>query len=241
MNKRRQTTHPGCRSGPMRLGRSVAFVLAMLGIAGPAQGCGLELVLAMDVSRSVEKSEFDLQIGGLAAAFRDPKIIEAIAWTPGGVMATVTQWSGPESQSQPVPWTYLTGAASATAFADAIAHEKRAFFAAYTAIGDALIHANSLSRTNPRHCARRVIDVSGDGASNRGAPPRPVAEALAASGVTVNGLVIRGAWPDPAMFYKRNVVRGDGAFLEVAADFSDYAAAIRRKLLRELAPQLAAR
>jgi len=241
MTRRGPTTRPGYGSGVRAVSCAAALLLMVAGAAAPARGCGLELVLAMDVSRSVVRSEFDLQMGGLAAAFRDPDIIDAITWTPGGVMVTVTQWSGPDSQSQPVPWTHLTGAASAAAFAAAIDRQERAFFAAYTAIGDALLHAASLGAADPLRCSRRVIDVSGDGASNRGTPPRPVAEALAASGVTVNGLVIRGAWPDPAEFYRREVVRGDGAFLEVATDFSDYAAAIRRKLLRELTPQLAVR
>jgi len=206
-----------------------------------AAECGLELVLAMDVSRSVVKAEFDLQMNGLALAFRDPEVAEAITWMPGGVMATVTQWSGPEAQSQPVPWTHLTSAASVAAFAAAIERQKRAFFASYTAVGEALFHANRLSATNPRRCTRRVIDISGDGASNRGRPARPIAEALAAGGVTVNGLVIKGAWPDPVEFYLSNVVRGDGAFLETTENFADYADAIRRKLLRELTPQIVAR
>jgi Ca-activated chloride channel family protein len=206
-----------------------------------ASACGLELVLAMDVSRSVEKSEFELQMNGLAMAFRDAEVAEAITWIAGGVMATVTQWSGPEAQSQPVPWTHLTDAASAAAFAAAIESQERNYFASYTAIGEALFHANSLSATNPLQCKRRVIDVSGDGANNRGRAARPMAEALAASGVTINGLVILGAWPDPGEFYLRNVVRGDGAFMETAANFADYANAIKRKLLRELTPQVAAR
>jgi hypothetical protein len=198
-------------------------------------------VLAMDVSRSVVDSEYDLQMGGLASAFRDPEVVEAIRWIQGGVMATVTQWSGPEAQVQPVPWLHLTDGTSAGAFALLIERQERSFFASYTAIGEALSHANSLSATNPLRCKRRVIDVSGDGASNRGQAVRPLAEALAANGVTVNGLVIMGAWPDPAEFYLRNVVRGEGAFLETAETFSDYAVAIKRKLLRELVPQVASR
>jgi Ca-activated chloride channel family protein len=224
-------------------GGAILLLAATLMFSHPARAaeCGLELVLAMDVSRSVVNAEYELQMGGLALAFRDPEVAEAINWIPGGVMATVTQWSGPEAQLQPVPWTHLTDSASAAAFAAAIERQERAFFASYTAIGEALFHANGLSSTNPRRCARRVIDVSGDGASNRGRPVRQVAEALAANGVTVNGLVIMGAWPDPAEFYLRNVVRGDGAFLETTANFADYADAIKRKLLRELAPQLVAR
>ncbi len=226
-----------CVSG----GATLLALALVLGSPARAAECGLELVLAMDVSRSVVEAEFELQIGGLALAFRDPEVAEAITWTLGGVMATVTQWSGPEAQVQPVPWTHLTDAASAAAFAAAIERQERAFFASYTAVGEALLHAAGLSATNPRRCARRVIDVSGDGASNRGRAVLPVAEALAADGVTVNGLVIKGAWPDPVEFYLRNVVRGDAAFLETTENFADYADAIKRKLLRELAPQVVAR
>jgi Ca-activated chloride channel family protein len=233
----------GGRTSAWGYALAIALSMPLAVLAEPARSteCGLELVLAMDVSRSVVNTEYNLQMRGLAEAFRNPQIIEAATWTPGGVMATVTQWSGPESQAQTVPWTRLTDAASMRAFADAIEGQQRLFFAAYTAVGEALVHANSLSATNPLRCTRRVIDISGDGASNRGQPPRPVADALAANGVTVNGLVIRGAWPDPAEFYQRNVIRGAGAFLEVAESFTDYAVAMRRKLLREFGPQMAER
>ncbi|MDH3665643.1 MAG: DUF1194 domain-containing protein [Paracoccaceae bacterium] len=226
---------------PRARGSIAAVALSGLLSAGPAAACELELVLAMDVSRSVVKSEYDLQMGGLAAAFRDPEIVETITWITGGVMVTVSQWSGAEAQTQPVPWTHLQSASDVAAFANAISAQKRAFFASYTAIGEALAHAASLSATNPMRCKRRVIDVSGDGASNRGRPAREVADALEAQGVTINGLVIMGGWPDPADFYRRNVVRGPASFLELADDFSDYADAIKRKLLRELAPRVARR
>jgi len=234
------TGRPGRKSGLRRVLRAIAVPALLIAAgAGPARGCGLALVLAMDVSQSVDDAEYQLQMGGLAAAFRDPGIAHAIASIPGGIMATVTQWSGPESQLQTLPWTHLTDAAGAEAFAGAIAAQHRAF-AAYTAIGAALTHASSLLAENARDCARQVIDVSGDGASNQGALPLPIAEGLAARGVTVNGLVILGAWPDPAEYYRRNVVRGEDAFLETAANFADYAEAIRRKLQRELGPKLAA-
>ena len=234
----------GLATACLRASRIAAAALAFsLGVSTAptrAEACDLELVLAMDVSRSVIKSEFDLQMGGLAAAFRDPEVIDTISWISGGVMVTVTQWSGVEDQSQPVPWTHLQKKDEILAFADQIGSQRRDYFASYTAIGEALFHAASLSATNPMRCTRRVIDVSGDGASNRGRPARQVAEALAAQGVTINGLVIMGGWPDPAEFYTRNVVRGAGSFLELAENFDDYAHAIKRKLLRELAPKVAA-
>ena len=238
------------RRGPGRkIARRAAVLLAAGlfaggpggGLAARAAECGLELVLAMDVSRSVVNWEYDLQLGGLAAAFRHPEVAEAIGWVQGGVMATVTQWSGPGAQLQVVPWSHLTDAGSAAAFAVMIEAAERESYVAYTAIGEALFHANRLSATNPKRCAKRVIDLSGDGVSNRGRETAPVAEALAANGVTVNGLVIKGAKPDPERYYIQNVVRGTGAFLEVADGFEDFPRAIRRKLLRELAPAIAAR
>ena len=217
--------------------------LAALAIltGGQAQACGLELILAMDVSRSVVNAEYDLQMGGLADAFRNDEVAEAIRWIPGGAMVTVTQWSGPSNQKQTIPWRHLTTEAEAFAFADEIDAMPRQFFAAYTAVGEALWHAGKLSATNPRPCTRRVVDVSGDGASNRGRAPRGIADKLAASGVTVNGLAIKGAAPDPETYYAANVIAGPGAFLEVAQGFEDYAEAIQRKLLRELSPSLVSR
>ncbi len=220
---------------------AVAAALLATTVAGPASACGIELVLAMDVSRSVINPEYDLQMGGLARAFRTTEVIEAISWVPGGVMATVTQWSGPDSNAQTVGWRHLTTPASIQSFAGEIEASERQFFAAYTAIGEALFHANGLSASNPKRCKKRVIDVSGDGASNRGREPRPIAEALAANGVTINAVVIKGARPDPEEYFIDNVVRGAGSFIEVATSFDDYADAIERKLLRELTPAFASR
>ena len=218
----------------------LAAITTALGLApGAALACGLELVLAMDVSRSVINDEYNLQMGGLANALRHREIIEAINWTPGGVMVTLTQWSGENEQQQSIGWRHLQTPDSVIAFAKEVDFTRRAFYQSYTAIGEALWHANTLSATNPRKCKRRVIDVSGDGASNRGREPVRIAEALAANGVTINALVIRGARPDPVEYYLDNVVRGPGAFIEVAKTFHDYARAIQQKLLRELTPALA--
>ena len=222
--------------------RSLKNALAALALSAvPASACGVELVLAVDVSRSVIEHEYDLQVEGLANAFRSPDVVDAVKWVPGGVMATVTQWSGPEDQEQSIGWRHLDSPGAIEAFAAEIDGMTRAFFSAFTAVGDALTHADGLSATNPRPCKRRIIDISGDGASNKGREPRPVAEALAASGVTINAVVIKGARPDPEQYFRKHVVRGHGAFIEVAASFDDYARAIERKLLRELSPAFSAR
>lgn len=220
--------------------RALLFAAAF-GAASPAAACGVELVLAMDVSRSVVNAEYDLQMGGLANAFRDPEVIEAIGWIPGGVMASVTEWSGAGSQAQTVGWRELTSPASVKAFANEIETTRRQFFGRFTAVGEALFHANTLSASNPRTCQRRVIDISGDGKSNRGREPKPISVALAANGVTINALVIKGAKPDPEEYYLQHVINGPGAFVEVADGFEDYARAMTQKLLRELSPSMAAR
>lgn len=227
------------RSARALAAAALGVVLAASG--GSARACGIELVLAIDVSRSVLNHEYDLQVGGLAAAFRDADVQDTLRSVPGGVMATVTQWSGPGSQRQSIGWTHLTDAQSATDFAGRIERMDRAFYAAFTAIGEALVHAAAVGGTNPRTCGRRIVDVSGDGVSNRGRPVANAADVLAASGITVNALVIRGARPDPLPHYRAQVIRGPGAFVEVADGFEDFPRAIRAKLLRELTPQLAAR
>ena len=102
----------------MRLA-TIALALG-LAIPAPASACGVELVLAMDVSRSVINDEYDLQMGGLANALRSKEVVEAIGWIPGGVMATVTQWSGELDQAQTVGWRHLTNPSSVLAFAKEI-------------------------------------------------------------------------------------------------------------------------
>ena len=218
------------------------YALALIaGLAAPpGLACEVELTLAMDVSRSVTNAEFRLQMKGLADAFRDDAVQDAIRWANGGVMVTVTQWSGPDTQLHSVPWTAIITDEDAETFADAVAAQRRRFFAAYTAPGDALRHAAALSAQNPTPCRRKIIDLSGDGAGNRGTPAREVTDDLVARGYTVNGLAILGAIPDPLAYYANEVIGGPGAFVEVADGFADYARAIRLKLLRELAPGFAA-
>ncbi|MEM7090739.1 MAG: DUF1194 domain-containing protein [Pseudomonadota bacterium] len=218
---------------------ALALILGLSPVAATA--CGVELVLAMDVSRSVVNAEYDLQMGGLAAAFRHPEVVEAIGWVPGGVMASVTEWSGARSQAQTVGWRELKSPESVAAFATEIETTRRQFFGRFTAVGEALFHANKISATNPRVCQRRVIDISGDGKSNRGREPGPISVALAANGVTINALVIKGAKPDPEEYYLQNVINGPGAFVEVVDRFEDYETAMTRKLLRELSPSMAAK
>lgn len=220
--------------------KRLAFLFALL-TATPAAAqnmCGVALVLAMDVSRSVSAIEYRLQMDGLANAFRDEEVLAAIRANPGGVAATVMIWGDRRQQKQTTEWTLLTGqGAGEAAFADEITATKRIFGFTLTGLGAAMMYANRLLETNPYQCRRKVIDVSGDGVWNDG--PRPAdAWAELPKDVTVNGLVILGATPDPLPYYREQVIGGPGSFVEVADDFEDYAKAIKLKLLRELAPSL---
>ena len=212
-------------------------------LALPAPGvaqtmCGVELVLAMDVSRSVSTPEYRLQMDGLADAFRDDEVRDAIRAIPGGVMATVMIWGDQRQQKQTTPWTLLLGDGGAEdVFANSIAYTRRSFGFTLTGLGAAMLYADRLSATNPMRCRKRVVDISGDGVWNDGPRPSTAWKSLPPD-LTINGLVILGATPDPLAFYQQEVIGGPNAFVEVANDFDAYADAIKLKLLRELAPSL---
>jgi Ca-activated chloride channel homolog len=226
---------PPRHSRPMR----VLFFLLLFTLPLKAQEkCEVELVLAMDVSRSVDPAEFQLIKNGTAEAFRNPEILELIDWIPGGVLVTVTQWSGIRQQRQLIPWTLLNSAEDVRDFADAITAMKRTFRYDLTSPGEALVHAEKLGRTAPYKCNRRVIDIAGDGIRNTGLNVSETADRIAALGVTINGLVVRGDSPDPLEFYETEVKRGPLAFIEISDGYDDFPRAIFKKLLREMSPNL---
>ncbi len=200
--------------------------------------CEIELVLAMDVSRSVDAAEFRLIRNGTAQAFRNSEVLELIDWMQGGVLVSVTQWSGSEQQKLMIPWRHLTNPAETLAFADEIDAMKRNFRFDLTAPGEALRHAEAQGATAPLKCRRRVIDIAGDGIRNTGAKVGEIADQIAAKGVTINGLVVRGDTPDPLEFYQTEVKRGPLSFIEVSQGYDDFPRAIFRKLLREMTPSL---
>ncbi|MCA8870210.1 MAG: DUF1194 domain-containing protein [Rhodobacteraceae bacterium] len=218
--------------------RISVLALALSLVAADLPACEVALVLAMDVSRSVDAAEFDLIRHGTAHAFRHPDIVRLIGRLDGGVLVTVTQWSGAGQQRQMIPWTRLKTPAELTGFAGRIDSMRRSFRYQLTAPGEALAHAESLGRSAPINCRRRVIDLAGDGVRNTGAATAEIANRVAARGVTINGLVVRGDSPDPLEFYRQEVKRGPLAFIEIAHGYADYREAMFRKLLRELNPSL---
>ncbi len=227
------------RSPPWGRGSVLASILC-LGLTGaPAAQTvypvDVELVLAIDCSYSVDAQEFALQKTGLAAAFRHPAVVAAIqAGGRGAIGVVVVQWSGAAAQSIVVPWTLVTDAASAAALAARIeaaprmTQEGATSISAMVAYGIGLIEANRLAGT------RRVIDISADGRNNTGHRIRAVAPLAAISGVTVNGLAILNEVPTLNFYFEKYVIAGADAFAMEANDYRHYAAAILRKLLREI-------
>jgi len=211
-----------------------AAVLVLGAAAVRAETVDTALVLALDVSLSVDEQEYELQRDGIAAAFEDPAVIAAVA---GGknhsIDVLVLEWSDPEIQVVTVDWTRVSDAASANAFARKVRSTKRSSHG-LTAIGNGLIAASAAFERLPDEAARRVVDVSGDGMANIGVPSTEARDALLAKGVTINGLVMLNEEPWVDGYYGENVIGGPGAFLMQVADYREFAAAIREKLLSEI-------
>lgn len=197
----------------------------------------VELVLALDASASMDRAEFDLQIRGLAAAFRDPGVLEALKnLGPTGIAVAVTQWGGADEAKVIVPFTRLSSSREARAFGFRISRARRAFQASSTSIATAVTHGVEVIEENAYAGERRVIDVSGDGVDNGGLDLEAARDLALNSGVVVNGLPIDADGVGLATYYRDKVMIGTDAFVEPAADFNDYARAIREKLIRELRP-----
>lgn len=210
-------------------------------VAGPADACRLALVLAMDVSSSVDAAEDTLQRGGLAAALIAPDVQEAFFASPDPVALTVFEWSGRYNQEDLTGWVLIETPADLLAVAETIATSKRSHNDFPTAMGHALGHAAIRLQNGPA-CLFRTVDMAGDGVNNDGFGPADAYNAFPFANVTVNGLVVNAAEfeaeTDLIPFYRDQVIRGPGAFLEIANGFDDYETAMRRKLIRELSAQV---
>lgn len=198
-----------------------------------ASACALALVLAMDGSASVDAREHQLQLNGLANALSDPEVVQAIELV-GGIYVNSFEWSGRYKQVQQLDWQFLSDAASAQKASGILRTALRGHTEFPTALGYALGHASVLMEKAPMVCRRKVIDVAGDGINNDGFGPSSAYKAFNFDGITVNGLVIAGADTAPLEYYRANVIKGHGAFIEVAATYDDYADAMKRKLIREI-------
>jgi hypothetical protein len=196
----------------------------------------LQLVLAVDASGSVDRRRFELQMQGYVAAFRDPRLVRAIqSGARQAIAVTMVQWTGPELQSQVLPWTLIHDAATAHAFAAAIAATPRRLFSGGTSISGAIDYAVPLLLQSPFQGTRRVIDISGDGSNNRGRPAASARDDAVRAGIVINGLPILALEPDLKRYYSEHVIGGPGAFVIAAESYESFAEAILKKLIREMA------
>lgn len=196
----------------------------------------LQLVLAVDVSGSVNQIRFEMQKRGYVEAFRNPRVLSAIrSGATGRIAVTMVQWTGPTLQVQVVPWSLIGDGLSIEAFAKRIEAAPRQLFSGGTSISGAIDYAVEQFGHSPYAANRRVIDVSGDGANNRGRPATEARDAAIATGITINGLPILELEPDLENFYRNNVIGGPNAFVIAAKTFDEFADAILKKLVTEIA------
>lgn len=207
----------------------------------PAAACRLALVLAMDVSNSVDPDEDRLQRQGLASALLAPDVQDAFFASPDPVALMVFEWSGRYHQMVLQDWIDIRTPTDLAGVSSTIALSQRGQRDFPTAMGYALGYAATRLRERP-DCLARTIDVAGDGVNNDGFGPEHAYAAFGFDGVTVNGLVVDASileTRDQLISYYQNVViRGPGAFVEVADGFDTYEDTMQRKLIRELLSQM---
>ncbi len=231
--------------------RSVGVFTLFLGLLTVSPPAGLraevpvdlELVLAIDVSGSVDPEEARLQRDGYVQAFLNEKVKRAIRGGPFGRIAVIyIEWAGDLHQQIIVNWSMLSDPASVEHFAGTVA-EAPITSAQWTSISGAIDYAVTLFDNNGYEGTRRVIDVSGDGENNRGRPAEMARDAAVARGITINGLPILNDRPNPwggsptsnlDSYYRNSVIGGPGAFMIPANDFTAFADAILGKLLLEI-------
>ncbi|MEE4015766.1 DUF1194 domain-containing protein [Roseibium sp. FZY0029] len=223
----------GAMRKTLRRACSLLCLAPLMLVPASASACSLSLVLAMDGSASVDAREHTLQLNGLADALTDPDVVQAIE-AVGGIWVTSFEWSGRYQQLLQLGWSHLNDAQSVANAAEILRRAPRGYTEFPTALGYALGHASTLMRKAPVPCGRKVVDVAGDGINNDGFGPDSAYRAFDFKEITVNGLVISGADETPVRYYRSHVIKGPGAFVEVAASYDDYAEAMKRKLLREI-------
>lgn len=202
----------------------------------------VELVLAVDVSRSMTARELEIQRRGYAAALTDKAVIEAIQEGPNGRVALIyVEWAGWSSQRVIVPWTVVSNAEEAQAFAAQLTAEFNSALRR-TSISGLLDYASGLFEANGVRSLRRVIDISGDGPNNHGRPVTAARDAVLARGIAINGLPLMTregmGWQwhldDLDEYYRHCVIGGPSAFVIPVLEWEHFPEAVRRKLILEL-------
>jgi hypothetical protein len=229
-----------------------AGAAALPAAASAAEQVDLLLVLAADVSRSIDAGKFQLQREGYAAAISDQRVLEAIrSGRNGRIGLTFVEWSGVGSQRVLIDWTMISDTESAKGFGDRLLEAPRSF-ADRTSISGAIEFAMAQFARAPYESARQTIDISGDGTNNAGREVMLARDEAIAQGITINGLVILSQTPLPwnpdhtnppgglDNYYRNNVVGGPGAFVLVAENFNSFGQAIIKKMIAEVAQAPAA-
>ena len=212
-----------------------------------AEAVDLELILAVDVSGSIDDQEARLQRQGYVDAFRDAEVIAAITSGPvGRIAVSYLEWAGSGLTNLVADWALIDGRESGAAFSDRLAAQPVQTLL-WTSISGAIDRAVPMFERNGFEGLRRVIDISGDGANNSGRLVTGARDSALAAGITVNGLPIINGRPGPMgwpptpnldLYYEDCVIGGPGAFLVVAEGFADFGSAVRRKLILEIAGRL---
>jgi hypothetical protein len=231
------------------MSRRILLLAAFTGAPGLAVAAedvpvDLELVLAVDISGSVDEVEAVLQREGYMAALRHPQVIEAIeSGMFGRIAVSYVEWGGDHYQRTMLDWTLIDSGQSAFAFADALGEAPLAT-AHWTSLSTAIDYAVPMFNDNGFEGFRRVIDISGDGYNNRGRPVEWARDEAVAAGITINGLPIVNDRPNPwggrppvdlDRYYEQKVIGGPGAFIVVAENYTSFASAVLSKLLLEIA------
>ena len=227
-----------------------AIALTVLSLATPtraAEPVDLLLVLAADVSRSVDQGKFQLQREGYAAAISDKRVLDAIlAGRNHRIAVLFLEWSGLGNQKVVIDWTAIDGPKAAQEFGDRLLESNRSF-ADRTSISGGIDFAVAQIARAPFAAERHTIDVSGDGTNNAGRDVTQARDEALALGITINGLVILSERPLPwnpehtnppgglANYYRANVIGGPGSFVLEAKDFGSFGQAIVKKMIAEIA------
>lgn len=239
------------REAPVVMKTTAAIITLFAWLAGiavaRAETVDLLLVLAADVSRSIDDGEFNLQRKGYAAAMTDPRVLRAIAGGRNHAIAvTFVEWSGAADQNVVVDWTVVRDEEAAGGIAATMLAAPRSFLGR-TSISAAIDYALERIAAAPAQADKRIIDISGDGTNNSGRPVTEARDQAIASGVTVNGLAIINTQANPGYafhtqppgglpkYYEENVIGGPGAFLLQVENFDTFAESMTRKLVSEIA------
>ena len=226
---------------------AVVFMILFACSSAPrAADADLQVILAADVSRSIDDAEFDLQRKGYASALTDPRVLAAIHGRANGALGLCfIEWSGEEDQQVVIDWTEIRDEEDAASVASAILAAPRSFMGR-TSISAAIDFAMTRFATAKWQAARRVIDISGDGTNNSGRPVTEARDQAIARGASINGLAIINDRPNLGysahtqppgglpLYYRQNVIGGPNAFLIVVEDFNSFADAMANKLAKEI-------